>query len=291
MIKKSIVKYLRKLGVSVSKIDKDDYPEMYLEVYGKEAVDNRRFYNIGAGGFYHPAWTNIDKKNQWYESAQGDKIGIDWDAMLLKPFPLDSDKAEVAYSSHTVEHMPDEAALFMFKEVHRILKKGGVFRMTMPNIDLHYRAYKAGDKRYFYWTKLYRTAKQYKRIMLNQPLHTASIQQIFLWAFAGSTSTLSSDGSKRRFTDTDIDQLFEEKGMKEALDHCCSNCEMEIQNKYPGNHINWWNEEKAIKMLSEAGFETIYRSGYGQSVAPALRNTFLFDNTHPKISLYIEAVK
>ncbi len=32
-------------------------------------------------------------------------------------------------------------------------------------------------------------------------------------------------------------------------------------------------------------------SGYGQSYAPVMRNTSLFDSTHPKISLYVEAVK
>lgn len=291
MIMMNALRYIRKLGINVSRIDKEAYPEMYLEMYGEKAVENRNFYNIGAGDFRHPAWTNVDHKSGWYKKLQGKSVGINWDLLSLTPIEVESNSAEIVYSSHTVEHITNQAALNMFKESYRILKKNGIIRLTMPNIDFHFRAYKANDKYYFYWVKDYKTARRYKKIMLNQPLHTASIQQVFLWTFASSASTLHSDGSKHGLTDTDVDRVFKEKEMKEALDYCCSNCELEIQNKYPGNHMNWWNEEKTTKMLREAGFETIYRSGYGQSVTPALRNTLLFDNKCPKISLYIEAVK
>jgi hypothetical protein len=44
-------------------------------------------------------------------------------------------------------------------------------------------------------------------------------------------------------------------------------------------------------MLKNAGFENIYLSGYGQSFSPVLRNIYFFDNTHPKVSLNVEAFK
>lgn len=44
-------------------------------------------------------------------------------------------------------------------------------------------------------------------------------------------------------------------------------------------------------MLEIAGFNKIYLSGYGQSFCPILRDVAVFDNTHPKISLYVEAIK
>jgi hypothetical protein len=34
---------------------------LYYELYPKESVDKRRFFNIGAGGWSHRAWTNMDK--------------------------------------------------------------------------------------------------------------------------------------------------------------------------------------------------------------------------------------
>jgi hypothetical protein len=44
-------------------------------------------------------------------------------------------------------------------------------------------------------------------------------------------------------------------------------------------------------MLSKAGFNKIYLSGYGQSYCHVLRDVMFFDNTNPKIALYIEAIK
>jgi hypothetical protein len=35
----------------------------------------------------------------------------------------------------------------------------------------------------------------------------------------------------------------------------------------------------------------MYRSGYNQSVSPLLRNSTLFDSTHPQMSIYVEAIK
>ena len=44
-------------------------------------------------------------------------------------------------------------------------------------------------------------------------------------------------------------------------------------------------------MLEQAGFSEIYKSGFGQSVSPVMRDTTLFDKQDPKDSLYVEAVK
>ena len=44
-------------------------------------------------------------------------------------------------------------------------------------------------------------------------------------------------------------------------------------------------------MLKLAGFEEVYKSAYCQSKSPILRDPIFFYNTHPDISLYVEAVK
>ena len=44
-------------------------------------------------------------------------------------------------------------------------------------------------------------------------------------------------------------------------------------------------------MLKLAGFKEVYKSSYCQSRSPILRDPNFFDNTHPDISLYVEAVK
>lgn len=293
-IKTAIRKVVNAIGYDISKIpNKNDNNDiaLYYKIYGKEAVKNRRFYNIGAGGFRHPAWTNVDHESEWYKDAQG--IGIDWDLLSLTPIPVEDNSAEIVYSSHTIEHITDEAAQNMFNESHRILREGGYFRVTAPNIDTAYRAYKENDRHYYYgnesdWRNI---PEDYQRVKLNKPLNKASIQQIFLWRFASSASTLHADGSSERISDEELDRVFREWNYEEALNYCISKCSFEVQKKYPGNHINWWNKDKLFRMLKIAGFDNIYLSGYGQSFSPVLRNTSFFDSTHPKISFYVEAVK
>jgi hypothetical protein len=65
----------------------------------------------------------------------------------------------------------------------------------------------------------------------------------------------------------------------------------ELQQKYPGNHVNWWTKEKVHASLTRAGFSNVYVSAYGQSFAAPLRDTNYFDNTQPRISFYVEATK
>jgi len=126
---------------------------------------------------------------------------------------------------------------------------------------------------------------------LNKPLNKASIEQLFIHSIATSVSLLHSDGADVRISDNELMEIFKEYKYEDALDYICSKSPVEIQKKYPGNHTNWWNATKIIKMLNKAGFKNIYLSGYGQSRCPVLRNTSLFDSTNLKVSLYVEARK
>ena len=293
-LKRTIRKLFNAIGYDIIRIVdkpvKSDL-DLYYKIYGKEAVENRRFYNIGAGSFRHQAWTNVDHESDWYRDARRNNIGIDWDLLSLTPIPVEDNSAEIVYSSHTIEHITDEAAQNIFNESYRILRKGGVFRVTTPNIDIEFRAYKENDRHYFYWIDMYSIPENYRRAKLNKPLNEASIQQISLHHFASSASTLHADGSPERISDEELDRVFREMEYEEALNYCISKCSLEVQKKYPGNHINWWNKDKLFRMLKIAGFDNIYLSGHGQSFCPVLRNTLIFDNTHPKVSLYVEAVK
>ena len=130
-----------------------------------------------------------------------------------------------------------------------------------------------------------------KRIIMNRPLTEASLAQLFLQRLATAASELHADGTKERISDLELSNIFNERSYEEALDYCCNKCTIDIQKKYPGNHTNWWNPTKAVNMLEKAGFKDVYISGHGQSQSPVMRNCYLFDSTHPKISLYVEAKK
>ncbi len=257
--------------------------EHYLKLYGKKSVEGRKFYNISAGGHFdfgcgihHPCWTNIDLDREWkYGITFNPEKDIAHDILTCSPIPVESNSAELIYSRLSIEHITDEATLYMFKEAKRMLKKGGLFRVNTLNNYLDYIAFKNNDRDFFYWFK------NHKAI---------SIGQAFLEHFAASASLIVEEGASERITDEEMKHIFSTLHYEEAMEYCTSRCPVELQNKYRRRHINWWTPEKLEKMLKSAGFKTVYLSSAEQSMAPVLRNEYYFDNINNKTMLYMEAI-
>jgi predicted SAM-dependent methyltransferase len=291
-MRKLIFKTINQLGYTLKKIPDVNDTDLYEKVYTQEALLQKRFYNIGAGNFEHPFWTNVDYDNEWYKDNRDKTLkGIQYDLFSLEPMPIEDNKAEVVYTSHTVEHITDEHAQYMFNEAYRILKPGGYFRVTTPDIDLAYRAYQDNDPTFFSWIEYYSKPYMIEEMKLSMPLNRASLEQIFLYYFASSISTLHADGAPTRVTDKEIREIFANMPKEDALNHFVAKCPLNVQRKYVGNHINWWNKEKATRMMKAAGFSNVYTSGFGQSASPPLRNMNLFDKTHPELSVFVEGKK
>jgi len=284
-------KIVNKFGYAVAPININDLDDYYQE-YPESSVKGRRFYNVGAGSFSHPAWTNVDFISDWYKhSTKMTLAGMNYDLLEMKPLPIDDASAEVVYTSHTIEHITDAAALNLFSESYRILRKGGFLRITTPNIDLEYAAYRSGDRKFFYWEEDESVPGRWEGLKYNKPMKAASLDQVFLAHFATSASTIHADGAPKRVEDEELRKMFSSMSYEDVLNYCTSLCPLDIQRKYPGNHINWWNFEKLVRMLKLAGFQDVYASAFGQSHCGILRNTYYFDSTHPKISLYVESRK
>ncbi|MBI0397205.1 class I SAM-dependent methyltransferase [Cyclobacterium marinum] len=293
MIKKIINHLLGGINLKIERIKGNDFElDLYKRNFPEESIKSKNFYNVGAGSFYHPYWTNIDYFSDWYHlNDKLTKNGINYDLFSLEAIPVNSDSAEIVYTSHTIEHIKNKNAQHLFNESYRMLKKDGIIRITCPDIDLHFSAYKNRDFHFFYWRKWYENYKDYNRIFLNSPLTKVSMEQLFMQRFATAATTIHVDGIKNPIDDNQFIEIINGMPLEDALDYCCNMCPVEIQKKYPGNHTNWWNRKKVFEMLKNSGFKNIEISGYGQSKSPVLRNTMLFDNTHPKISLYVEAQK
>jgi ubiquinone/menaquinone biosynthesis C-methylase UbiE len=286
MIKKLISKPLRRIGIRLSQIQLNDI-HLYHELYDKSDIEQKRFYNVGAGLFSHPVWTNVDYFSEWYKNNQ---IHINYDLFECKPLPISENTANVVYSSHTVEHITNDAAQNLFNESYRILKSGGYIRITTPNIDLYHKALINNDSNFYeFEIQPYSIKKNMDRVGICQPMNKVSLKQIFIYEFASQLSTLYNNNNK--VTDEEFDELYSAYDFEEVLDILLSKCEIDIQKQNVGNHINWWNQNKLFRMLIQAGFSDIYLSGFGQSLCPVLRDTTYFDTTHPQISIYVEARK
>ena len=159
LVKKLIHLGLRLVGYGLVRLNpKPDHElELHCELFGAEAVAERRFFNIGAGGFRHAAWQNVDPPSEHYSEINYGNIDIEWDISRLQPLPVKDESAFIVYTSHTIEHLMDKHDRHMFTEAYRILKPGGIIRATTPDIDLYYQAYLQNDKNFFPYPETYET--------------------------------------------------------------------------------------------------------------------------------------
>lgn len=240
-----------------------------LDLYEeKERPEKPRYLNIGAGGFYHPFWHNLNLPGA--EEA----VHIAHDLMSGKRLPIESNTLKVAYTSHVIEHLSDRAVRYLFEEVYRCLRPGGFFRIVSPDLDLEYDAYLRRDALFWWWEN-----------------PEVSIEQRFLDHFASPLSLKHPEVPCKKYSDEEIQSIFTDMGKEQALDFFVSQIPVHVKGKYPSHHINWFNKTKLMAMLMQSGFNDIWESRMGQSRCVFLRDIAKFDHSHFEFSLYIECRK
>lgn len=265
----------------------NDSVQAYVDWFGEQAVRERRFYNLGAEAqFSHPAWTKINHPSDHYGREHMD---VAWDLLSGEPLPIDSGQARVIFTRYTLEHVPDNAVAHFLADAHRCLSEDGFLRIIVPDIALYYAAYRLKDASFFYRAK--HDLKTFPNEDFRSNINLASFEQRFLWNFASNASILHPDDSNPKLTDEEVRGALERLELADALDFCTSHCSLEVQRRNPENHINWFNEAKLERQLKVAGFGTVYRSGYGQSHCPVLRDIRLLESRDPEVGLYMEARK
>ena len=111
--------------------------------------------NLGCGAHVVEGWTNVDyspgarfsrvpllravnKKLRVFELDWDDRICIH---NLTRPFPWKDAEADIAYTSHTLEHLSKEDGIAFLKECHRVLKTNGIIRIIVPDLACIVKAY------------------------------------------------------------------------------------------------------------------------------------------------------
>jgi predicted SAM-dependent methyltransferase len=77
---------------------------------------------IGGGGNPLPGWLNSD--------LIAGEIHLD----LRRRLPLPDGSVEFVFGEHVIEHLPEPAGARLLRELHRVIRPGGVVRLTTPDL-------------------------------------------------------------------------------------------------------------------------------------------------------------
>jgi hypothetical protein len=258
----------------------------YQTYFGSVADAKKRCFNIGAGKWQHEAWTNIDLPPQSEAFAKIQAPCIYHDLVESDNLPIESGSAELIYTSHVVEHLPDANVDAMFSSVYKSLRQGGVFRVvTGPDADTDYAALIRQDKHWWYF---YNNADFVEGIAQHGPM---SLTDKWLFHVATARSIYSKTPCKKKYTSVEVEALLGRYPADPDKVRQILTAGLIFNRQSPGDHLSWWNGDKLIQALKDAGFNKVQKSAYGQSHSYFMRDMNLFDLTYPQISIYVEAVK
>ena len=92
--------------------------------------------NWGCGSWTPDGWINSDFK---------DDPGVNLVADISKGLPIESDSLDYAVSIHSLPEISYPDLVPTLAELRRVLKPGGVLRVSLPDLDLGLAAYQRGD--------------------------------------------------------------------------------------------------------------------------------------------------
>jgi predicted SAM-dependent methyltransferase len=117
-----------------------------------------RGLNCGCGLGLVPGWINTDARQLFDGQGTSTDLGrlarIDGAAHYLQhdaadPFPFEDECFEWVYAEHFIEHLVPEHGLAWLKEARRMLRPGGLVRITTPDLQLYVEGYGDPDQRFF----------------------------------------------------------------------------------------------------------------------------------------------
>ncbi|MBU8547286.1 MULTISPECIES: class I SAM-dependent methyltransferase [Roseomonadaceae] len=266
--------------------DRVDDTADYTALLGDKATDLRPFLNIGAGDWSHPCWRNHDFVQPPYDQYTPPDYNID--LSVLESWPVESNFLYGAFTSHTIEHLTDEMVMHIFSEMARIIRPGGVFRISTPDFYTAYAAWKINDARYYDQRSTGRLKRDVLMINTNSGFSKGKpVHQLYFERIA------SCYGALKEWRGLPLEEAIiaehASRPPEAAADSILANAD--FSRKKPNQHINYWTEQKLRRMLVSSGFRLVLRSSYGQSILPLMRNKAYFDKTRPNESIWVDAVR
>src|SRR5574343_340706 len=110
---------------------------------------NKQYLNIGGGKFIKENWQILDYADYPFPVLPKHLIDFNVNLVKVNKLPISDNSYDLVYTSHCLEHIGNNAVEMVINEVKRILKPGGIFRITVPDADKAYKAYKNKDLSFF----------------------------------------------------------------------------------------------------------------------------------------------
>jgi predicted SAM-dependent methyltransferase len=239
-------------------------------LYNEASKVEKKFVNLGSGLFPHPYWTCVDikddNKNMYPDGFPEDYINFNFNDQAAK-LPFEDNDIEIFYSSHCIEHLFDNSILNLFKEIFRSLKKGGLVRITCPDINLALNALETKN-RYFFDPKNNHQKK--------------SIEELFYLEWV--------DPICKEYMNINLLRSAVEGRYHKELEFLNKIFEVKEKKKLNG-HINFLTEDKIFNFFKKVGFSNYKAVRYSQSHSPVFLDGNYFEKNYQNISLFVEAIK
>jgi predicted SAM-dependent methyltransferase len=284
-LKSRVVKYISILRKAINRqVNRIKHPEYvffkasraFEKLVNKFKNINREYINIGAGPvFFHERFFTFDI-NIINNKSQG-RINFDFSKGI--PFPFEDNSIKGVYTSHCLEHLSERQVSNILKESYRILKPGGVIRITLPDMDKMFDAYEARDASYL-------TCFKEKMRVRDGVWAYDSWLRLVTRSFAGHVVDL--------FSDKELYGLYHElkEDRKEFVGRVLD--EAENSPKYrnvPNAHKSYWSPEIMLALLNELRFKDVNEVEQRWTIDPVFSNGAVFNNTQAQASFFVEATK
>ena len=116
-----------------------------IQLFAREIINWRnaaKNLNIGGGfKFIFNSWVNLDECNEKY-------INSIVDFSKVEAIPIPSSTIKKVYSSHFLEHVPDEGVNKILGEIHRVIAKKGSLVIKIPDYEKILEAYQRNNIRF-----------------------------------------------------------------------------------------------------------------------------------------------
>jgi predicted SAM-dependent methyltransferase len=100
-------------------------------IFNKNQV-TQKYLNLGCGKIRPEGFVNLDFYNKTLFKKKSDPEVLH---DMRYPLPFDENTFDGCFSEHTLEHLYPNQAFDLLSEVFRVLSDGGVFRISLPDIN------------------------------------------------------------------------------------------------------------------------------------------------------------